>query len=645
MTPTPPPSPRPPVSPPLEPASLDGVIARRLARRDILRGAGAGLALWAFHCAGHPSTHAGEGSPPVASRRLTYPRRIRAEDQVADGYRAEVVVRWGDPVLPGAPPFEPWAPSAAAQAAQFGFNADFVAFLPLPRGSASSDHGLLVVNHEYTTPEDMFHPHDAAGLTPWARQRIEAAAHGLSVVEVAFRADEAGERRWRVVPGPYARRLDALSTEFELRGPAAGHPRLRTSLDPTGRRAVGTLNNCGGGVTPWGTVLSAEENVDGYFGGSLPPGHPEARAHAAMGIPRTQPRGWHAHDPRYDLGREPNEPHRFGWIVEVDPYTPDAVPVKRTAMGRFKHEAATCSVAPDGRLVVFMGDDEAFQCVYRFVTARPVGATPEANRDLLDEGTLSVAQFRDDGTCRWLPLVAGTGGLTAAAGFASQADVAIDTRSAARRVGGTPMDRPEDVETNPVTGRVYVVLTNNKDRTAARVDAANPRAGNVHGHLLELVPPDREGRPDPTADVFSWSVFLRGGDPAKPADGAGYGPAMTTHHWLSCPDNVAFDRKGRLWIATDGAERAGIPDGVYACDTEGAGRAAPRMLYAAPEGAEICGPCFTPDGTTLFLAVQHPGEGSGAASPSTRWPDFDPALPPRPSVVALRRSDGGPVGG
>jgi secreted PhoX family phosphatase len=284
--------------------------------------------------------------------------------------------------------------------------------------------------------------------------------------------------------------------------------------------------------------------------------------------------------------------------------------------------------------------------VYRFVSARAVDRDdPARNRDLLDEGVLYAARFDADGTGRWLPLVHGQGGLVEANGFRSQADVLIEAREAATRVGATPMDRPEDVEANPATGRVYVVLTKNKARPAARVDAANPRAENLYGHILELIPTPVDGRPDPTADAFTWNVFLRAGDPARPADGAAYGPGMAAAQWLANPDNIAFDPRGRLWIATDGADDFDVPDGVYVCDTDGPARAAPRMLYAAPTRAEVCGPCFTPDGTTLFVAVQHPGEGSPFAFPSTRWPDFRRDMPPRPSVVAIRREDGGPVGG
>ena len=394
-----------------------------------------------------------------------------------------------------------------------------------------------------------------------------------------------------------------------------------------------------------------------YFGGD-PDKTPEAANHKRLGIKGKSRYAWPRFHERFDIEKNPNEPNRFGWVVEIDPYDPKSTPIKRTTLGRFKHEAATCVVAPDGRVVVYSGDDEAFEYIYRFVTAKKYNPTNlAANRDLLDEGTLSVAKFDDSGSLRWLPLVFGQGPLTPANGFHSQADVLIDTRRAADLLGATPMDRPEDVETNPVNGRVYVMLTNNNTRKPEQISKLHPRATNLYGHIVELLPPGTEGSDGArgalhTADTFRWEVLLLAGNPAKPEHGAKYHPdTEKMGNWLAAPDNCCFDNRGRLWITTDqgSSQRStGIPDGVYACDVNGAGRGLTKFFYACPRDAEMCGPAFTPDNKTLFVAVQHPGEYKDSTfdNPSTRWPDFDfrNNIPPRPSVVAITREDGGVIG-
>ena len=575
---------------------------------------------------------------------LAFPELPHVEDaalHVADGYSAQVLLRWGDPVEPGAPAFDPKNQSAAAQAKQFGYNCDFIGFLPLPAGSASAARGLLCVNHEYTIRALMFPGTTAKTEPDRERTDIEMAAHGHSVVEIEKR----GNGWVPVANGRYNRRIH-MGTEMRISGPAAGHDRLKTSADPTGRRVLGTLNNCAGGVTPWGTVLIAEENFNLYFDGE-PDMTPEARNLKRLGFRVQGAMGWSRHHPRFDVGKEPNEPNRFGWMVEIDPYDPASVPVKRTALGRFKHEGANVTVNRDGRAVAYSGDDQRFDYIYRFVSAGRVDpAAGTANGVLLDDGTLSVARFNPDGTLDWLPLVYGTGPLTADNGFSGQADVLIETRRAADLLGATPMDRPEDVEPNPVTGIVYAMLTNNDRRKPEQAGGANPRAKNVHGHVVEMIPPGQGRDADHTAARYRWEVPLLAGDPKKAADGARYHPATGAAGWLSCPDNCAFDAKGRLWIATDGASKAGMADGVWATDVEGEGRMLTRHFLAVPTGAEMCGPCFAPDDRSFFAAVQHPGDDKGSTydEPSTRWPDFRDDMPPRPSVIVVTKRDGGTIG-
>ncbi|MCX7364006.1 MAG: PhoX family phosphatase [Alphaproteobacteria bacterium] len=606
------------------------LIERRLSRRGVLAGlAGMALAGKAAQAQAGPSTFTFK----------EVPHSNDATHHVPDDYEVQVLIRWGDPVLPGGAPHDPSKQSASAQALQFGYNNDFLGIHPLPPGSTSNDRFLLVVNHEYTNTNLMF-----AGIGEGREARlrvdreqaaIEMAAHGGAVLEIAREG-----RQWKVVEGSrYARRIDA-NTSMRIGGPASGHAKMKTSADPTGAAVFGMFGNCAGGETPWGTWLTCEENVSFYFGGEAAK-HPEPVLAARYGLGRTA-YAWSRYADRFDLAKEPNEPHRFGWVVEIDPYDPAWQPAKRTALGRFAHEGAHHAVAKDGRVVCYMGDDSRGEYVYKFVTSKPWNPTDRAaNRDLLDEGTLHVARFDEGGKMIWMPLVHGQGPLTAANGFADQGDVVIAARRAADLLKATPMDRPEDVEPNKVNGRVYVALTNNGSRKPEEVNPANPRARNDHGHILEITPGDG----DHGSTEGTWDILLAAGRPGVDA-GTSYNPAISAEGWLTCPDNVTFDSKGRLWIATDSGEVAGTADGLYACDLDGPGRALTRQFFVAPIGAEVCGPTLTPDDRTLFLAIQHPGEGKGSSyeTPTTRWPDFKDGTPPRPSVIVITRKDGGVIG-
>lgn len=644
-----------------EDVNLSKLLALHPNRRAVIGGLGAAAALGGVIGFQWPHARAQQAAGPSSLGFEELPHGLDETFHVPPAYTPQVLIRWGDPVYADAPAFDPIRQTAAAQERQFGFNNDFVAFMPLPPQSKRSNHGLLCVNHEFTNSRMMFPGQNAPENTPVAaaaasarpdqmpelsreQVEIEMAAHGHSIVEVKFQ-----NGAWRVIAdSPFNRRFSMLSTPMRISGPAAGHARLKTAADPDGIKVIGTLNNCAGGVTPWNTVLIAEENFNFYFSGD-PAQTVEAANHQRYGVLPDKTRyQWARFDGRFNVEKEPNEPNRFGWVVEFDPYNPKSDPVKRTALGRFKHEAATVATAPDGRVVVYSGDDERFQHVYRYVsTGRFNAENREANFGLLDDGILSAAKFEADGRLTWLPLVWGQGPLTAENGFDSQADIVIEARKAAELLGATKMDRPEDIETNPVNGRVYLVLTGNDKREEAQIDAANPRAKNTAGHILELTPPGTAGEtPDHAANEFKWGIFLLAGDPADKDSGAQYHPQTSPDGWLTTPDNIAFDSKGRMWIATDGANNHGFADGIWAADVDGPGRALTRHFVKTPRGAEMCGPCFTPDDTTLFVAVQHPGQGDGSTfdSPSTRWPDFDAAMPPRPSIVAITAL-GKPIGG
>jgi hypothetical protein len=624
-----------------EATDLEQLIAVRLSRRDLLKAALAGMAT-------------ALGSPARSAERATgstltfseIAHGLDATHHVPPGYSAQLVLRWGDPLFRDAPKFVPGKPDAAAQEKQFGYNNDFLAFMPLPRGTASADNGLLCSNHEYCSTQLMWPESPARSYQRKVTVEhcaYEMAAHGFSIAEVR---QEDG--KWRVVTdSSYNRRISTRSTRIRVGGPAAGHRRMRTGADREGLLIIGTLNNCAGGETPWGTVLTCEENIHGYFSGNALE-HREAAALKRYGFGRRPWYEWSRYYARFDFDQEPNEPNRFGWVVEIDPYDPESMPVKRTALGRFKHEGATTALSHDARVVVYMGDDERFEYLYKFVTAGKFQPNDlAANRNLLDHGTLYVARFEAQGKMRWLPLTHGKDPLTLANGFASQADVVIEARRAADLMGATSMDRPEDVQTNPATGRVYVVLTNNSRRKPDQVNPANPRAGNHWGHIIELVPPRVDGAPDHSATECDWEFFLVAGDPADAQQSARYAGPVGANGWLACPDNVAFDPRGRIWIATDGqTATAGIADSLYGADTSGPGRGITRLFFNAPRGAEVCGPCFTPNGKTLFVAVQHPGSEPGATydQPSTRWPDFEDDMPPRPAVLAITKNSGGEIG-
>ncbi len=633
-------------------SSFNDVLQARLSRRQVLQGglivAATGLTGSLLGCAGAT----GEGvTPSSKSTTLGFkPVPVSSDDalRIPEGYRADVLYRWGDPVgaTAGMPAFRMDASNSADdQALQAGMHHDGMQFFPLPQGATGSDHGLLVMNHEYYDP-NMLTPD---GARENSREKVRKAMHsvGVSVIEIT----RSGER-WQVNrPSRYARRIHA-ATRVQISGPAAGAPIMRTALDPSGREGFGTFAGCAHGWTPWGTYLTCEENFQFMF---FKEGQRDV-AQTRYDVSNRPRYRWFEHDERFDTGRHPNEFHRFGWVVEIDPFNPVTAPVKRTAMGRFSHEGACPLVGRDGRVAFYMGDDRAFEYIYKYVTRDAWNPNDRgANREMLDHGTLYVARFDADGSGTWLPLVFGQNGLTAANGFASQADVLVRARLAADVVGATPMDRPEWCAVHPDTGEVYCTLTNNSGRGRAgqaSADSANPRANNVFGHIIRWREDGSEpGKANVGATRFKWDVFAMGGDPES-ADPAKRG--RFSGDAFGSPDGLFFDRRGVLWVETDISPTA-LNAGDYARLGNNAmfavdpATGAFRRFLTGPRGAEITGLTSTPDGQTFFVNIQHPGEGPKSTDPVnprqySNWPDFDAKGRPRSSTVVIRKIGGGIVG-
>jgi len=620
--------------------SFAEILHARLSRRDLLRTAAALAVVNAL-----PGCATGELRRENMLGFKGVPVSTADAVIVPEGYSASVLYAWGDPAgnPAGSPAFRHDATNTAdEQALQAGMHHDGIHYYPLPYGSSNSTHGLLAINHEYTD-DGLLHP---GGFADWSVEKVRKSqnAIGASVIEVRLQ-----QGRWQIVrPSKYARRVTAASP-IRISGPAAGASGMRTMFDPSGVDALGTINNCAHGYTPWGTYLTCEENWDMYFtnSGTLTPDH------RRQGIrPKGRGNRWDEFDERFDAGKHPNEPNRFGWVVEFDPCDPQSKPVKRTALGRFSHEGAWPAVAGDGRVVIYMGDDRAFEYIYKFVSRDAWNRNDRgANRDLLDRGTLYVARFHEDGSGEWVELTHAKNKLTSATGFEDQADVLIRTRSAADTVGATRMDRPEWIAVHPGTNEVYCTLTNNSGRGTPQIpglNAANPRANNVFGHIIRW----REESNDPASLKLKWDIFALAGDPQHPdADKRGNikGDAFGS------PDGLWFDDGGILWIQTD-VSTSTLGKGHYerlgnnmmlAADT---GTGEIRRFLTGPRGCEITGVIITPDRRTMFINIQHPGESpserSDPKNPTaiSSWPDGAAGGRPRSATITIRRQDSGVIG-
>jgi uncharacterized protein len=673
---------------------IEREIVRDPSRRNMLK-SGAALGLLGIFGSAMTACGGGGGGAAPAPGTIGFKGiTVNLGDSIVvpEGYTADVMYRWGDPIMPNALAFKGDASEGwEQQELQAGDNHDGINFFPFP-GTDGNSRGILAMNHEYVNAEYL---HTVANYNKYeiaANTKKEQAAMGVSVIEVQRNA--AG--KWEYVKNSsYNRRITSY-TPMTITGPAAGNDLMKTAADPTGTEVLGTLNNCGAGQTPWGTFITCEENFQDYFGtktAGFAPGLQLSR----YGVAATSFNPWYTSDSRFDVAVNPNEPNRHGWVVEIDPYAPASKPKKRTALGRFKHENAECVLSTSNKAVVYSGDDERNEYLYKFVSTGTFNAADKSSgANLLDSGTLYVARFDvgsapgdEKGTGVWLPLVHGQNGLTVENGFANQAEVLIKTRQAADRVGATMMDRPEWVAANRTKpGEVFLACTSNNRRGSATpatsnnvngsttggsarpaLDEANPRAVNDWGHVIRI----NEMANDAAATTFNWDIFVIAGNPSLTGDkkGSSFIDASNT---FNCPDGIQVDPEGRLWIQTDGGySNTGsfVNQGnnqMLVADI--ASKQITRFLVG-PSGCEVTGVCWTPDARTMFINIQHPGEvtGSGGMHPNTpaavvaltsntaraaymnanptafsKWPDGPTGGRPRPATVVIRKNDGGVIG-
>jgi secreted PhoX family phosphatase len=593
---------------------------------------------------------------------------------VPEGYKTQILARWGDPISGDMPAYH-GSNTGEEQFHQVGQHHDGQHFFPIEGVSpyeGSSTDGLYVLNHEYIEPRflhaDKYRGQELSsgavlyhdGKRDDDEVLKEINAHGVAV----FRVQKQDNGDWAIIADPRNRRITG-NTPMEIGGPVRGSHHVVTKYSPEGTMARGTLNNCAHGVTPWNTYLTAEENWAGYFSNTdqedQKPNLP--REHARYGV-ATSPNaryGWHhamsGADAfvRFDASAKAaspaddyrNEPNTFGWIVEIDPFNPESVPVKRTHLGRFAHEGVIFAKSEPGKPVVcYSGDDARFEYIYKFVS-RDVYVPGETDGSILDHGTLYAAKFNADGTGEWLALAPGRNGLTPANGFADLADILVNTRLAADKAGATKMDRPEWGAVDPATGEVYFTLTNNTRRTEAQVDPMNPRAANQFGHIIRW----REGRDDPAAASFAWDMFVIAGNAATSRTFTGQ--ALDEDNIFACPDGLWFDPDSRLWIQTDIGESAQNTGDTAPMGNNQMLAADPhtgeiRRFLTGPVGQEITGVCTTPDQRTMFVGVQHPGATTtaqqwAAGAVNSSWPDGNGAIP-RSALVVITREDGGVIG-
>jgi secreted PhoX family phosphatase len=609
---------------------FDKVVERAISRRGFLGGVlafGSGAAAMSTGLLSGTSAQA----QTAAQNRFPFTPIAAQTDfdvHVPEGYSWDVLARWGDPLVSEADSYDVAEGGPVAGSDQvFGENTDGMETF------SYQGHQLIAINHEYTNRGTNL-PASQEGTPADADDVLKLQnLQGVTVMEI-----RQGDTGWEIVKdSPFNRRIHH-NTPMTLVGPAAGHDLLKTDADPTGTQSLGTLNNCGSGKTPWGTYLTCEENFNGYFGSTeemqdqKPVQLEDGYARYGIGTD-----GWgydyHKWDARFDTSKNPNEPHRAGWVVEIDPTDAESTPVKHTGLGRFKHENAEVALAPDGRVVVYMGDDERGEFLYKYVSNgvyQPGGST----EGLLDDGTLYAAKFNDDGTGEWLALTPETTGMD------SLAEVLIFARKAGSAVGATTMDRPEWIATNTQAVEGYCCLTNNRNRGVkpnaggdeTPVNGPNPRETNNYGQIVRWRPHED----DHASDTFDWDLYVMAGNPEVYNNVYGGSENINPGNLFNSPDGMAFDSNGLVWIQTDGddsneGEFVGMGNNQMLVGDPVTGEIV-RFL-TGPQGSEVTGLAWSEDRRTMFVGIQHPG-GS--------WPDGDGL--PRSSVITVTRDDGGLVG-
>ena len=608
------------VSPRHEYTDFDRIVETRMNRRAFVSGSIA---------VGVAALLAGDGVNNAAEAKA-YERGVQFDQIPANtldtitlpnGFNWHVVASWGDALWSNSMVFdETTGGTGQSQERSFGDNNDGTALFQI------QGKNVLVVNNEYTNRRFL---HFVSMGRPVNKDDIRKsmAAHGVSIVEIAIK-----DNIWSIVKDSKFNRRITANTPMEITGPARGHHLLKTAADPKGEVALGTWNNCGNGVTPWGTYLACEENFNGYFSSSNKTFRRTDNMKRYGVTVKDSGYKWASTNERFDIAKHPNEPNRFGYVVEIDPANPNSTPKKRTALGRFKHENAEVVIAKHGYVVVYLGDDERGEFLYRFVSNDKHVAGGNT-KDLLDTGLLYVAKFYDDGKGEWVALTPATTGMT-------EGEIAIKTRIAASKVGATTMDRPEWVAANPRKVEAYCCLTNNKNRgkkpnaggDKTPLNGPNPRKANRYGQIVRWTPFDD----DHAATYFDWDLYVVAGNPTVYSNAYAGSANVNADNMFNAPDGLTIDSNGMLWIQTDGNDKnegdfRGQGNNQMLVGNPETGEI--KRFMVGPNECEITGATWSEDRATLFIGIQHPGAKGNGHFP------LGGAHMPKSSIVAIRRDD------